>query len=231
MKTLLITGTDTDTGKTIITASLRAYYQYFFPKLNVGLMKLLQTGVQGDFQFYQPLFSDVVVPLSFSAPLAPPLAAQQEGKSISLYVIWQALIKLQEEKDLVLVEALGGLGSPITQELTIADIAYSWRLDCILVVPVKLGAIAQTVANVALARQNKINLRGIVLNCVKEYREEDINNWTPIDLIESLTQVPVLGVFPYLTDLTNLEILAKTASKLNLEIIEPIWDLFKEEHD
>jgi dethiobiotin synthetase len=219
MKTLLITGTDTDAGKTIITASLRAYYQYFFSTLNVGLMKLLQTGIEGDSQFYQGLFSEVVVPLSFSAPLAPPLAAQKEGKYISLDVIWQALTKLQQEKDLVLVEALGGLGSPVTHELTVADLAQSWRLDCILVVPVKLGAIAHTVANVALARQNKINLRGIVLNCVNFCSEEDINNWTPIDLIESLTQVPVLGVFPYLTNFSNLEILAKTASQLNLEFI------------
>ena len=217
MKTLLITGTDTDTGKTIITASLRAYYQNYFPNLNVGLMKLLQTGAEGDRQFYQQLFPDVIVPLCFSLPLAPPLAAARENKCIDLDILWQALTNLKSEKDLVLVESLGGLGSPVTDELTVADLAGSWRLESILVVPLKLGAIAQTVANVALARQTKVKLRGIILNCVNPCTDEQIADWAPIDLIESLTEIPVLGVFPYLTELTNLEKLAQTASQLNLE--------------
>ena len=219
MKTLLVTGTDTDTGKTIITASLRAYYQNYFPKLNVGLMKLLQTGAEGDRQFYQQLFPDVTVPLLFALPLAPPLAAARENQSIDLDILWQALTNLQSEKDFVLVEALGGLGSPVTDELTVADLAGSWRLESILVVPVKLGAIAQTVANVALARQTKVKLRGIILNCVNPCTDEQIADWAPIDLIESLTRIPVLGVFPYLTELTNLEQLAQTASQLNLSYL------------
>ncbi len=219
MRTLLITGTDTDTGKTIITASLAAYYQRYFPDFQIGLMKLLQTGIEGDLQFYQSFFATPIVPLSFSTPVAPPLAAAKENKQIDLNIVWQALSKLQKEKDLVLVEALGGLGSPVTNELTVADLAQSWRLDTILVVPVKLGAIAQSVANVALVRQCKINLKGIILNCVTPCTEEQINDWTPIDLIESLTHIPVLGVFPYLENIDNLEKLAQAASTLNLNYL------------
>lgn len=234
MKTLLITGTDTDTGKTIVTTSLRAYYELYFPKIKIGLMKLMQTGIKesssssqqnfsqflNDGQFYKQFYDDVVIPLSFDVPIAPPLAAQKEGRYIDLSIVWQALSKLQNQKDLVLVEALGGLGSPITDELTVADLAASWRLDSILVVPVKLGAIAQTVANVALARQCNIKLKGIILNCVKPYTEEEINDLTPINLIESLTQIPVLGVFPHLEKINDLEIMAKTASGLNLNYLE-----------
>jgi dethiobiotin synthetase len=234
MTTILITGTDTDTGKTIITASLRAYYQQYFPHFQVGLMKLLQTGREenlaaplskvtstslSDRQFYQQFFADVVIPLSFSTPIAPPLAAKKENKYIDLGIIWQALSNLQSKKDLVLVEALGGLGSPVTEELTVADLAASWHLDSILVVPVKLGAIAQAVANVALARQCKINLKGIILNCLTPCPEEQINDWTPINLIQSLTQIPVLGIFPYLENMDKLETLAIAASKLNLNYL------------
>lgn len=222
MKTLLITGTDTDTGKTIITASLKAYYQHYFPNIKVGLMKLLQTGIQGDHQFYEQIFpndDNIVVPLSFSHPIAPPLAAAKENKSIDLGIIWQALLNLQKENDLILVEALGGLGSPITDELTIADVASSWHLESILVVPVKLGAIAQTVANVALARQNKVKLKGIILNCVNSCTEEQIADLTPINLIESLTQIPILGVFPYLDEVNNLENLVHGISKFDLKFI------------
>ncbi len=218
MKTLLITGTDTDIGKTIITTALRAFYEKYLPDLNVGLMKLLQTGEQGDQQFYEQFFNDVVVPLSFSAPLAPPLAAQLENKSVDLGIIWQSLLKLQQTKDLILVEALGGLGSPITDELTIADLAGTWHLETILVVPVKLGAIAHAVSNVALARHHKVKIRGIIFNCVHNCTEEQQNNWTPKELVESLTQVPVLGYFPYLEKLPNLSDLAVITAQ-NLQLI------------
>jgi dethiobiotin synthetase len=223
MKTLLVTASDTNTGKTIITTSLKAYYQYYFPNFKVGLMKLLQTGLEGDRQFYQQFFPDVIVPLCFAAPLAPPLAAEKENKYVDLKIIWEALLKLQKENDFVLVEALGGLGSPITDELTVADLAGSWCLETILVAPVKLGSIGQIIANVALAKQSKIKIKGIILNCVTPCTQEEIADWTPINLIESLTYTPVLGVFPYLDELTNLEKLAQAASKLKLEFIHEIF--------
>lgn len=219
MKSVLITGTDTEVGKTIITTALRAFYQKYFISINTGLMKLLQTGEEGDQEFYKQYFDDVVVPLRFSAPLAPPLAADLEKKAINLELIKQNLRKLQQTKDLVLVEALGGLGSPITHELTIADLAQSWNLEIILVVPVKLGAIAQTVANVALARSKKITIKGIIFNCNQPCTTEQKNNWTPVNLIESFTDVPVLGYFPYLEKIENLEELAKiTAQSLNFTL-------------
>jgi len=217
MKTLLIAGTDTDVGKTFVTTGLRAYYQHYFPDLSTGLMKLLQTGVEGDSQFYEQFFDDVVIPLRFSAPLAPPIAAAMENKNIDLGLIWQSLLKLEESQDLVLVEALGGLGSPITDELTIADLAGSWRLETILVVPVRLGAIAHTVANVALARHHKVKLKGIIFNCVNPCTKEQQEQWTPQPMIESLTQVPVLGYFPYLEKIDDLKDLAfKVAQSVNL---------------
>ena len=213
MKTLFITETDTGAGKTIITIALRAYYEHYFPQMQIGLMKLLQTGTGGDAQFYQKYFDDVVIPLRFEAPLAPPISAELEHKSIDLSIIWQSLLKLQETQDLVLVEGLGGLGSPITHELTIADIASSWRLETILVVPVKLGAIAHTIANVALARQEKIKLKGIIFNCINPCSEEEINQWAPKELVESLTQIPVLGYFPYLENTDDLANLAQVTAK------------------
>ena len=213
MKTWFIAGTDTDAGKTIVTTALRAYYQKYKSDQKTGLMKLLQTGDIGDQEFYQNFFDDVVVPLRFSAPLAPPVSAELEGKSIDLAVVWQELLKLQKDTDLVLLESLGGLGSPVTNELTVADIASSWRLETILVVPVKLGAIAHTVANVALARQEKVKLRGIIFNCVNPCTPEQIEQWTPKGLIESLTQVPVLGYFPYVDKIDNLDELADLFAK------------------
>jgi dethiobiotin synthetase len=154
----------------------------------------------------------MITPLQYQAPLAPPVAADLEGRDIPLEVVWQALLDLQKSQDFVLIEGLGGLGCPVTHELTVADLAADWRLKTILVVPVKLGAISQTVANIALAQQKKVSLQGIILNCVEPHTETEIEQLTPIDLIQSLTNYPVLGVFPFIEDRQDLDKLASVVA-------------------
>ena len=158
---LLITGTDTDVGKTIVTTAIAAYCLQHFGADALGLMKPVQSGI-GDFETYTRLFdlhqsAESITPQRFAAPLAPPLAAAQEGRSIDLGIVWEHLSQLLAERQFVLVEALGGLGSPVTDEWTIADLAEAWHFPIVLVVPVKLGAIAQVVANTALARQHQLS--------------------------------------------------------------------------
>ncbi len=209
MKTLFIVGTDTEVGKTVVTTALAAYWQTYYPTESLGIMKLIQTGI-GDRELYQRLFPnlEIVNPLCFDTPVAPPIAAERENRSIPLDVVWQGFSSLQQRKELVLVEGLGGLGSPVTWELTVADIAGEWRLPTVLVVPVKLGAIAQTVANVALARQNKVDLKGIIFSCPCPLSEQEIVDFAPINLIQSLTQIPVLGMIPYLENTQDINKLA-----------------------
>lgn len=189
-------------------------------------MKPIQTGV-GDRELYDRLFDlkqtpEELNPLHFQAPLAPPLAAEREGKRVRLETVWQAFEALRQKRDWVLVEALGGLGSPITHETTVADLAWDWRLPAVLVVPVRLGAIGQAVANVALARQSRVHLKGIILNCVNPCSEQEIADWAPADLMRSLTSVPVLGLIPHLANPTDLAKLAQIAANLNLERLMPL---------
>jgi dethiobiotin synthetase len=222
LNTLLITGTDTEAGKTVVTAALAAYWQKYYPQRSLGIMKPIQSGV-GDRELYQTLFNleqspAEITPLYFQAPLAPPIAAAKENRYVDLALVWQTLLALQKQRDFVLVESLGGLGSPITDELTVADLAGAWGLQTILVVPVRLGAIAQAVANIALARQTKINLRGIILNCTQPRQEAEIADLTPPGLIQSLTNIPVLGCVPYLENPRDLQKLAEVAANLDWEI-------------
>jgi dethiobiotin synthetase len=214
MNSLLITATDTGAGKTVVTTALVAYWQKYYPSKSLGLMKLMQTG-QGDREWYERLFQgqlEMITPLHYQAPLAPPVAADLEGRDIPLAVVWQALLNLQKSQDFVLIEGLGGLGCPVTHELILADLASQWRLKTLLVVPVKLGAISQTVANIALAEQKKVNLGGIILNCLEPRTETEIEQLTPIDLIQSLTNYPVLGVFPFIEDRQDLDKLASVVA-------------------
>lgn len=224
MNALLITATDTEAGKTVLTTALAAYHQKY-QKSSLGIMKPIQAGV-GDRELYAQLFTlnqsqEEINPLYFCAPLAPPIAAAKEGRGVDLALVWQALEQLRSRTDFVLVEALGGLGSPVTNEFTVADIAAEWRLPTVLVVPVKLGAISQAVANVALAKLTGVRLKGIVLNCVQPHTPEQISDLTPIDLIQTLTNVPVLGCMPYLDNPTDLDKLAQVAANLDLEILMP----------
>ncbi|HEY9637948.1 MAG TPA: dethiobiotin synthase [Coleofasciculaceae cyanobacterium] len=225
MNVLLITGTDTDTGKTVLTCALAAYWQTHRAQKSWGILKPIQTGI-GDRELYQELFDlkqtpEEITPLHFQAPLAPPLAAEREGRAVDLKLVWQAYNSLCQQRQFVLMEALGGLGSPVTHELTVADLARDWRLPTVLVVPVKLGAIAQAVANVALAHQSNVHLKGIVLNCVSPCSEEKIADWAPVELIESLTNVPVLGILPHLANPTDCFQLAQVASNLDIERLLP----------
>ncbi|OCQ97917.1 dethiobiotin synthase [Oscillatoriales cyanobacterium USR001] len=224
--TLMIAGTDTDSGKTVLTCALAAYWQMYCRDRSLGIIKLLQTGT-GDRELFKSLFSlnqslEELNPLHFTAPLAPPIAAEREGRRVELERAWNALLSLQKQRDFVLVESLGGLGSPITHELTVADLARDWRLSTVLIVPIRLGAIAQAISNVALARLTGVKLKGIVLNCVKPCSQQEITDWTPIDLIESLTHIPVLGILPHLDDPTDLVKLAQISAKLDLERLMPL---------
>lgn len=227
LNALLIAGTDTEVGKTVLTSALAAYWQRFRPNRPLGLLKPVQSGV-GDRELYQRLFLPTtalaeITPQFFEAPLAPPLAATLENRPVDLAVAWKMLEQRCQACDWVLVEALGGLGSPVTDEFTVADVAAAWHLPVVLVVPVKLGAIAQAVANVALARQCQLMLRGIVLNCCQPRTPGEIAQWAPADLITSLTQVPILGTLPYLDNPEDIAALAQAGADLKLEALTPLF--------
>ncbi len=225
LNALLVAGTDTEVGKTVVTSALLAYWQRYLPEQAPAVLKPFQSGV-GDRELYQRLFFpdsslETITPQYFDAPLAPPLAAALEGRTVDLATAWRRLEDCIQRHPWVLVEGLGGLGSPVTYELTVADLAAAWHLPVVLVVPVKLGAIAQAVANVALARQHRIDLRGIILNCPQPRTAEEIDQWAPAALIAQLTQTPVLGTLPYLPDPESPAALAIAAAALDLVVMNP----------
>jgi dethiobiotin synthetase len=223
LNALLVVGTDTEVGKTVVTSALLAYWQRYRPTQAPAVLKPFQSGV-GDRELYQRLFFptlslEAITPQYFDAPLAPPLAAELEGRTVDLALAWRTLEMNLQRSPWVLVEGLGGLGSPVTYELTVADLAAAWHLPVVLVVPVKLGAIAQAIANVA--RQHRLDLRGIILNCPQPLTQEQINQWAPAGLITQLAQTPVLGTLPYLPDPESSVALAAAAATLELGLLYP----------
>jgi dethiobiotin synthetase len=223
--TLLISGTDTGVGKTIVTSALAAYLKTFCAQQRLAIFKPIQSG-PGDREHYAQQFDltqtlEQINPLYFDAPLAPPLAAALEGKTVDLALVWQTFQTLQKNYDWVLVEGVGGLGAPITAELTVADLAHDWHLPTILVVPVRLGALGQAIAHIALAQKTQVNVRGLILSCPEICSAQDIEQWAPVELIQSFTQRPVLGILPHLENCTNSAHLAKITSEWDLEVLLP----------
>lgn len=234
MNALLIAGTDSGVGKTVVISALAAYWQRYCTT-RLGILKPVQGGAgyqptiypQAERDLYGQLFSldqspEAINPLFFAAAAAPPIAAEQENRRIELDLLWRSFERLTQERSLVLVEGWGGLGSPMTYESTVADLAWDWHIPVILVVPVAAGTIAQTVSNVALAQQTRVNLKGIILNCVQPCHTQEQLDWANIGLIQSLTNKPVLGSIPHLPDPTDLNKLAQVASNLDLERFMPL---------
>ncbi len=221
MPQILISGTDTGVGKSTLAMALTAYWQAYRPE-SVGLMKLLSCGPDDPERYQQILSLDqplaTICPLVFEAPVAPPLAADLAGSTIDLGLIWQNLAHLSEIKDWVFIEAVGGLGCPLTWEYTVADLAHDWRLPVILVAPVRLGTFGQVIAHARWAKSLGLRVLGIVLNPVHLVSPEEALLWAAPGPLAHLSGVPVWGSLPFLTTWTP-QTLAQGAAGLDLEYL------------
>ncbi len=223
-KAILIAGTSADVGKTVVTLAIAAYYQQFCQHQTLAILKPIDTG-SGDRHHYQRILSlspsEDISHVCFESTVDPPIAAEKEGKLIDMADIWRRYQTAAQSHDLVLIEAVGGLGTPLTLETTVADLAWDWRLPTVLVVPIEPGSVGQAIAHVALARQCRVHLKGIVLNCLRPLSSDEEENLVPAGLIQSLTQIPVLGRIPFLEDGGDRSKLAHVASDLDIERILP----------
>lgn len=211
-------------GKTLLTTALIAYWQQYCPQQRLGVFKPVQCGGD-DRSLYSRLTgqsAEEINPICFQATDIPPIAADKAEQHIQLEQAWQQYDRLTRDRDFVVVEAPGSFGTPITRELTVADLAWDWRLPTVLVVPVQPGALAQSITHVALAQQARVHLKGIILNCQHPDAAAHLSDWVPVKLLQSLTQKPVLGCIPYLENPSDLSKLAQVASNLEVERLLPL---------
>tara|TARA_Y100000996_G_scaffold53103_1_gene36271 strand:+ start:3669 stop:4316 length:648 start_codon:yes stop_codon:yes gene_type:complete len=199
MRGFLVTGTDTDVGKT-----------WFMLKFGALLERENQ-----DFHFLKPVESGCIEPngdiipkdaVQFSklenAPLttickymfkayaSPPKAAEMEGKSINIDQILDFIDKNKEnDKNFInIVEGCGGFFSPIAQNKLTADLAESLKLPIILVVKNTLGCINHTLLSIQAIKKLNLDLKVIVLNNMSENTPLDnyseISNYTNIPVVK-----------------------------------------------
>jgi dethiobiotin synthetase len=232
-RSILITGTDTGVGKTVVACGIAAALRR--RGLSVGVFKPAETGceMQPDgrllpadaarLQFFSECGVDLhaICPYTFSAPLAPMVAAQREGQGIELARLLAAHDNLCSRHDVTLVETAGGLLVPLTARLSFADLAR--QLDCtvLIVVASRLGAINHALLTLLHARGCGLRVAGYVVNFITA--GTDLAADTNVTALQELVGPP-LGVVPFLGDVggsaaTRSALAERFADLLRLETL------------
>jgi len=193
MSGIFITGTDTEVGKTVITAGLVKHFRS--QGINTGYMKPISCGPDNDAVYLKKLLGlkdplKLINPVSLPHPLAPYTSARLAKKRISLIKIFKAYKKLKKEHDLVLVEGVGGTLVPITRNYFVADLIKDLKLPTIIVARAGLGTLNHTFSTIEALQSRKIEILGIILNGFKGKERSEKTN---ADDIAKISGLPILA--------------------------------------
>jgi dethiobiotin synthetase len=146
----------------------------------------------------KPRSLDDVCPQRFEAPLAPPLAAEQQGDRVDPDLLRRGILRWQESSDIVLVEGSGGLLSPVGEEDFAADLALEFGYPLLIVVPNQLGAINQALQTLVTATTFREGLvvAGLILN-QRDEDGEDLSRASNSSLLQQHAIPPLLAELPF----------------------------------
>lgn len=198
MSALLVTGTDTGVGKTFVACALAMALRA--RGLRVAVLKPVETGVTDvpeDARRLQaaaadPAPLDDVVPYRLRAPLAPAVAAREEGVTIDLERIAALVIRRTAGADVLLIEGAGGLLVPLVGTTTYAELAVQLALPLLLVAPNRLGTINHCTLTARVAAAARIPIRAFVLS--QPSPASDPSAGTNAGVIAALTGLRCAGV-------------------------------------
>jgi dethiobiotin synthetase len=219
MKSLFITGTDTDVGKTYVTAGLAVTLRKM--KVDVGIMKPFAAGkaqkkgyksedveiLSKAAQICEP--ESLVNPQFFAMAASPYTASKSLKVKVKKASVISSFKKLSKLHQMTLVEGMGGIMTPILKNYYITDLIKEMKLPAVIVTRTKVGTVNHTIMTVKMCQKYKIPIKGIIINnfdsdgyAVKSLKRD----------LQSLTGVPILGTIPYLEDLSD-DSLYKTFKK------------------
>ncbi|WP_431040686.1 dethiobiotin synthase [Streptomyces sp. P1-3] len=170
MSVLVVSGTNTEIGKTVVTAALAA--AALAQGRSVAVVKPTQTGVAegepGDVAEVRRLAGDAVTGVElarFPEPLAPDRAALRAGVApVRPGDVEPAVKRLAAEHDLVLVEGAGGLLVRLDDRgATLADVAGLLDAPVLVVAQAGLGTLNITTLTAEALRARGLACRGVVI--------------------------------------------------------------------
>ena len=184
----IISGTDTDVGKTVVAAMLTLALEAYY-------WKPIQSGIAGGVDTKTVQRLTMLPPERFleeryilSEPLSPHRAAEIDGITIDP----EALVVPQVRGPLV-IEGAGGLMVPITRDFMQIELFKRWGLPVILVARTTLGTINHTLLSIEVLRTRGLKLHGIIFN--------GPDNADNIRTIAEFSGAKILGCVPVLDSL------------------------------
>jgi dethiobiotin synthetase len=184
---IFVTATGTDIGKTYVAASLIGHFRRMGRA--VDAIKPVVSGFDpaqaGDSDpgvllraLGVPVSAEAVeriAPWRFRAPLSPDLAAHREGRSIDVdAVIDFCRGAVENRRDLLLIEGVGGIMVPLDGERTVLDVMMALRLPLILVTGSYLGTISHTLTALDALFRRDLDVLAVIVS-------ETVGSSVPLD--------------------------------------------------
>ena len=187
MTTIVVTGTDTDVGKTVFAAALTVALDAFYWKpVQAGL----DDGSDATTVTALGVPADRVVPEAYrlTTPCSPHRAAEIDGVTIDP----DRLMPLEGLGPLV-IEGAGGALVPVTRSLLYADLFARWGHPVVIVARTGLGTINHSLLTIEALRTRGVPIVGIAFSGEPQEDSEAT--------IAALGRVKRLGRLPRLTTL------------------------------
>ncbi|PCI42290.1 MAG: dethiobiotin synthase [Rhodospirillaceae bacterium] len=184
---VIITGTDTDIGKSVVAAMLTlALGAKYFKPIQCGTDP--ETDVQA-VRRMTGLGPDRILPspVELKAPLSPHRAAELEGVEVNLSQL------TPPDEPMLIVEGAGGLMVPVNRQVLFIDLFKTWNQPIILVARTGLGTLNHTLLSLEALRARDMNVLGLIF--VGDENEDNMQT------IAQISGQKVLGRLPLLTNL------------------------------
>jgi len=200
-----VTGTDTGVGKTIIAGSLAVLVRsagrnvgVFKPAASGGRPVMAEGVLNADSEFLAWCADTswelaTITPASFQEPLAPMVAARRSRQEVDFDRIVQCYNLIGEASDLVIVEGVGGALVPITETVSVLDLAEAMALPVIVVARPGLGTLSHTLLTVEAVHRRGLTVAAVVVNRY-DFGTIDVAEQTNPDALAELTGLPVVLV-------------------------------------
>ena len=174
----IVSGTDTDIGKTVFCAGLAGM-------LGARYWKPVQAGLPGDSEIVAELTGAEIVPEVYRLKLAasPHQAAAEEG------IVIDPDSLVPPDGPLV-IEGAGGLMVPLTRQTLFLDVFARWQIPLILCARTRLGTINHSLLSVAAIRERNIPLHGVAF--IGDANDESEKTIIDIGRVKRLGRLPMI---------------------------------------
>lgn len=181
----VVTGTDTNVGKTVFSAALAgALRAHYWKPIQAGLEPLTDSQFVGILSGLAP---DKLLPEAYV--LKTPASIHHAAKIDSVEIDVEKL-GLPDVEDLI-VEGVGGALVPLTREHVLADLFIRWNAPIIVVARTTLGTINHTLLTIESLRARALRIRGVAF--VGDANEDSERTICNIGRVRRLGRVPMVA--------------------------------------